>query len=553
MSMVKKIVRSIIIFCLSISFLNGQSSMDSLESLLPKVSATDKLEILNALAQAYWEIDPDKTIEFGLQALNLARKLEDKKNEGDALLNLCQGYLYNDVYDRALEYGLKSLEIRWQLGDSVDIAFTLRTLGWLYYDIENPDLALEYHKKVLAIHEKLDDPEKIAYSYNSLGLVYAQKGSHQTALSYYFKALEIEESLGNEERMAVALNNIGISYASIGKYELALSYLTRSLDTKEQIGAGNLMAETLNKLADVYLKLERYDDAQLSLSRAMGIISEVSDNKVLLMDNYLISSELYESLGDHQKSLEYYKLHSNIRNTILSEEKSHNLSEMRLLYETEKRENEIKLLEREREIAEIKRLALTAGLILLAIIAALIISRMRSSQRKNKQIFQAQKDLMEMKLDKASLEKEKLSNELNFKNKELTTLAMHIAQRNEIFINFIASLKKIDQSNGDASTNIKGLIRSFEQKVKINHELEDFYAHIETVNQDFFFKLHQRFPDLTQHEKRLASQLRLNLSSKDIASLNNISIKSVDMARYRLRKHLNLEAQENINEFLQNI
>ncbi len=76
---------------------------------------------------------------------------------------------------------------------------------------------------------------------------------------------------------------------------------------------------------------------------------------------------------------------------------------------------------------------------------------------------------------------------------------------------------------------------------------------IDLIHEDFFRKLNEKFPSLTENDKKLCAMLRLNLSSKEIASIQNIEAKSVDMNRYRLRKKLNISAEEDLNSFLASI
>ncbi|HPE42711.1 MAG TPA: LuxR C-terminal-related transcriptional regulator, partial [Bacteroidales bacterium] len=84
-------------------------------------------------------------------------------------------------------------------------------------------------------------------------------------------------------------------------------------------------------------------------------------------------------------------------------------------------------------------------------------------------------------------------------------------------------------------------------------EKEDFYGQIEQVHRDFLQKLETSFPDLTDNEKRLAAMLRLSLPGKEIATLMNISPKSVEIARYRLKKKLGLSKDENLINFINNL
>ena len=76
---------------------------------------------------------------------------------------------------------------------------------------------------------------------------------------------------------------------------------------------------------------------------------------------------------------------------------------------------------------------------------------------------------------------------------------------------------------------------------------------IEEVHKDFHMKLMNNFPDLTNLERRLAGLLRLNLSTKEISTLLNISPKSVEVARYRLKKKMNIEKDKSLNNFITNL
>ncbi len=88
------------------------------------------------------------------------------------------------------------------------------------------------------------------------------------------------------------------------------------------------------------------------------------------------------------------------------------------------------------------------------------------------------------------------------------------------------------------------------QDLSIDRDREKFQMHINEQNSNFIHKLGESFPSITDNEKRLASLLRLNLSSKEIASILNISPKSVEMNRYRLRKKLKVNPKVNLNDFI---
>lgn len=534
--------------------ISSRALIDSLEVRLPQMSNEEKVKNLNLLAEAYWEVNADKTIEFGQEALTLALRLHNPTEEGYALLNICQGYLFNDDYDQALDYGLKSLKIRETVGEPRDIAFTLRTLGWLYYDIGYMDHALDYHYKVLEIHKQLKDDERIAYSYNSLGLIYAKKSEHEKAIDFFDKSLKLKEPFGNEVRISESLKNLGVSYAAIGQLDLAETNLKKALAMIDRTKDYYDRVETLNELALVYLHRKKYNESIEYLEQARIYIDSLNVNKVLKERNYQISAELYNQLEDYEQSLAFFKAYDEIKKEILSEEKQYRLAEMRILYEAERRENEVKLLKQEKEAEELRKNALIVGIVLLLVIGILIVNRLVSGMKKNKKIFEINQNLVKVQLEKEEVESARLKERLEYRKKELTKMGLFISQRNETYQLLANSLKKFDfLDRADAEQKIKSLISEFESRLKINEDIDGFYSDVEQLHDDFFFRLKEKFPNLTDNDMRLAAQLRLNLSSKEISSLNNISVKSVEISRYRLRKKLELDPENILTDYLRDV
>lgn len=525
-----------VVFCfLSIPTLSSQGYIDSLEAQLAISKESAKASILNQLSTAHSKDASDKAVQYANRALSLSQKHQDRKNEALALQNLCLGYLYNDIYDKALENGLAALEIFEALGDPRDKAYILSTLGWLYYDIQNADLALNYHQKVLEIYQSLEDADNIAMSYNSLGLIYSMKKEYEKALSYYLLSLEIAEKGEDKSRLAAIHNNLGMTYAALKSYQLAQKHLQNALQLMEETASILGIAEVWNQLGATYTGMEQFDKAEECLLKAQTYIEQSTSKTALekLVDNYEFSANLFSAKEEYQKAFIAYKEYSSLRNSIFSEDQKSRLSEMRLLYETEKKESEIQLLESQKNIDRLVRNSSVAGFILFIIIGYLIYNSLRSKHQQAKQA------------------KDRLEDQLNFKSKELTTFALHIAQRNEILNKMVDSLTQI-QKNADADTskNLRTLIGEIHQSQQVNQHIEDFHINVEKTYENFFYHLNQSFPGLTQNEKRLSAQVRLNLSNKNIAALNNISVKSVEMARYRLRKRFELDTKDSLTEFL---
>ncbi|WP_445737708.1 hypothetical protein [Mariniflexile sp.] len=162
-------------------------------------------------------------------------------------------------------------------------------------------------------------------------------------------------------------------------------------------------------------------------------------------------------------------------------------------------------------------------------------------------------DRLEAERKMLKLKEENLSFEIKKKNSELASSTLNNIKKNELLTELIKDIKKIDEDvlNSSLRSPIKKVIK------KINNHLVDkddwltFELHFRNAHADFFDKLREKHPDLSSNEIKLSAYLKLNLSSKEIASLMNISLRSVEQSRWRLRKKLNLPKESSLTNYIQ--
>ncbi|MEO8406391.1 MAG: triple tyrosine motif-containing protein, partial [Chitinophagaceae bacterium] len=165
------------------------------------------------------------------------------------------------------------------------------------------------------------------------------------------------------------------------------------------------------------------------------------------------------------------------------------------------------------------------------------------------EIEKSEKEIIELK-------NEKLQGEIGHKNTELASSAMNLVRKKEILSKLKDNLN-VYKSNPDvqkAGKEFQKIIRLIDSELDHDEEWEQFAKHFDSVHTDYLKRLKEYYPDLTASELKLAAYLRLNLSTKEIAHLMNISIRGVETSRYRLRKKLGLSSNEtNLFDFLINI
>ncbi len=175
----------------------------------------------------------------------------------------------------------------------------------------------------------------------------------------------------------------------------------------------------------------------------------------------------------------------------------------------------------------------------------LLFAKKEESMQREK--LEAEKELIRMRNDK-------LREEVTLKNKELANATMQALHKNEVLINLKNELNKILNASSGANEKYKlnHLIRRINKDIDNESQWEIFETHFESVHEAFLNRIKSSYPSLTPRELKLCAYLRMNISSKEISVLMNISTRGVEISRYRLRKKLSLNREENLTGFILN-
>ena len=173
------------------------------------------------------------------------------------------------------------------------------------------------------------------------------------------------------------------------------------------------------------------------------------------------------------------------------------------------------------------------------------------------QIYEHSRALNDMELKVVLSENQALHNSIEMKKQEVMNVALSIVEQREFLESLSSTVKKLEKAEDDKERDrlISELSSSIKQRLSYEGDVDSqyFYAQAESLHEDFYAKLSENFPNLTHQEKRLATLLRLGFSSKYIATLMNITPKSVEISRYRLRQKLGLSKGDNLVNFIKSI
>jgi len=279
-------------------------------------------------------------------------------------------------------------------------------------------------------------------------------------------------------------------------------------------------------------------------------------------------SNIYEKMLNFKKSLKYYHEFCKTNDSIFNIENSKIIEEMKNRFEVENSKKEltiknqkISLLENQKKINSVKNITYISVIILIIVFILLTvifyknkIKRKNELIEKNRKINDTEKKLLQIEIETKEFKTKQLEHEIEYKNKELQNFAHYIIDKNDFIIKIQKDIKEIKNNfSGDSYKHLQSILTEINAKILAAKENEEFLAHVDHINSNFYYKLKKAYPEISENEQRLASLLKIGLSSKEIASILHITSKSVDTNRYRLRKKLNLHQDINLNIFFSNL
>ncbi len=406
---------------------------DSLFQVLKSVSEQEKAHIYNRLARIDSKNKPENKVDYGEKALKIARAYNQKREEVVALVNIATGYAYlgdnnkaleydtkaKDIaeelkddnllanvyislgydyyflgdFNKALEFNLKSLKVKNRMLETGELksdrllATSYNNIGSLYNVLGQCEKAVEYHNKSLEIRKKYSDSTGIGRSLHNLGAVYERLDENEKAKEYYLKALNIRKVLGNKQHIAESLNNLGNVYKNLNENDMALKCYIQALEVFDDIKDEGRIAITTNNIAGLYIKEKEPDKAYPFIMKGIKMAEKSGQKKTL--------EEVYENLvgyyvlkNDYKNAYSIQKKMFAIKDSIFSNDLVDKVSEMQVKYETERKEKEIEILARDKEIQSLKirkqsiqLYFLIAFILLSAVISLLVFSRFRLKQK----------------------------------------------------------------------------------------------------------------------------------------------------------------------------
>jgi len=543
------------------------------------------ISILNIKGKLnYQQGSYDTAINIYRKGLVLLNKRDDTHQKTAFTLNAGKSLLSLGNYSEAarlLDEGLK-LAIKDKNNEHVMVA--LHSMAVLYSAMNQHGESIKYAKKQIDLALSISDSVSYAQSMMNLGIYYKNSGMTDSALFAYTKASEAFAKMNDSMSMIMTLYNKGILLKNAGKYSEAESVMKYIFNYSERNKLYEGQSYSLSALAGICEVTNRkkeglaYIDKSIQLALNYNLITNLS---IL----YERKHSLLAAQGMYRDAYDISLLAVKISDSLSGMEVKKEILELKTKYESEEKEAENSLLKKDNQIINsrllIQKLAFAVTLLLVSISVLLFLLyrkkiRHRQALAEEKAIRLENENkagilalehsdllnkLKEEELNRIHIENQLKSEQIenlelqsSLKEQELVFQALARAELTQLLSKISEKLhpfkirlhRKKDQE--EFSHVLTGISRD-----SARDPLSEFELLFRQLHPEFYENLLNRCPQLSKSELHISAMIRLNLSTKDMASLVNLSISTIETNRYHIRKKLCLDQGENLTTCLMQV
>jgi tetratricopeptide (TPR) repeat protein len=516
-----------------------QVFIDSLQVLVKTATSdTSQINYLLEISRYHSKYDFVEAAKYAQRALDLSIEKGLERSQAKAERTLGGVFFEMGDYRSASIQYFRTLKYHERIKDSVGIVIMNVNLGAVHDRLREYDKALEYYLKAQSLLNlvTIDNATRVRYLttiYNNIANIYQTKKNFQSARQYYEKSLQLSRESDNKKLEGIALNNLGKLYThDLKEPGKASVYLAEGLKVRKELGDKGEMAKSYIQLSDYLQSQKNYREAENAARQALQLGQEVGSLE-LQKEGYHSLSNAREATGKFRESLLAYREFKRLSDSIQSQLASREIAKLQLQYDFEKTE-QARILERDQIQTRftIAIIALSSGLLIAVLLVIVVRSRARQMKLKQKNLTQ----------------------DVEIKNKELTTNVMYLIRKNELINEVAERLLQIKQNIlPENQKAIHDIILALQREAD-SDTWKEFTMRFNQVHSEFYDKLRKSHSGLSPTDEKLCAFLRLNMSSKEIAAITKQSVKSIEVARARLRKKLNLtNTSSNLVTYLTNL
>lgn len=473
---------------------------------------------------------------------------KDLINAADARLFTAQ--VYNDLNDflNAVTNYEEAYKLYDELKDDFYKNFTLAELAGIYSQNGFHQKAITERLKVLENAKEIKDYPSICYAYGNLAMINFKVNEYDKVKKYIDSTTIFVDSVKNRQQKIMSklfLANLKVDYnLRLDNISEAEKYLDDSKELVKQTSAPDFF-ERMNYeyQAKVFLKKKDYAKAENVLKKILALKGqEGQDDKVKKAEKEI--AKLYGLKGQYKKAYEHLDTYLKLEEANNKLIKDNTFLYYQSKFETErkdqeiyKKKTEIELLEKDKEIEKQKRRLIVAVLLIVFLIAFMIFYVLwRKAIRKKRALAREVVDLN----TEVTTKKEEV-------NELLAETIIHLRSKEKLAEN----LSKL--SHEEEGVSLRSIIADLKADKLEDSKIVILKQNIESLNYEFLKSLKNQHPNLTKTDIEVCSFIKIGLSRKEISNLRKTSIDAIKSTRFRLKKKLNLGAEQSLDDYIKSI
>jgi hypothetical protein len=513
-------------------------------------------------------------------ALLAYQLLKDEINQAEVYDRTAYIFAVTGKVSRQYDYIFRAIELYEENENEEGMAYVYSHLGIAFTADQQYIKALPYLYRSLALMEKLKKDDGVAMAATNIGYLYEQQTKYDSAEIYLRKGLRAGFRAEDWLNILSALENLAEIHIERQNYKAASDTLLFALKKVEEMNMTYHTTPILLGLARVNFYQKNYMQGIENAEKLLAIAQKTKDRSYEA-SAYDILSSIYQETNQPDSAIKFLRLYNAFSDSLWREGNHEEVTDLTIKYSTNQKEKEnilLKLnLERQKRTQYVWISSLSFCLLLAIMLGYGYWQRSKNLKAQKvladqeRLIFEKENIILLQEQEQQAirakaleyeiaaqqeinrLEQEKLQESIDSKSRALASLAVSIVQKNAILQELKEKISENWKSKASLESKIKNLLSDIDNNMDLEEEWNNFKQHFEQVHPNFFVKLNQICADLTPHEVRFCTYIKMNLSAKDIAQMMNVTNRAIQMNRHRIKKKMNIDEGVDFTNFIRMI
>lgn len=491
----------------------------------------------------------DSALHFGNLALKSYTTLKDTSGLARSQMIIASVNSFRGEFSEALKNQLKAVELFELIDDQAGKYDAISEMSVNCYLEGRYSEAEKLGKQVLNYAISAKDTFLHADILNSLGSIYHQLGRQKESTESILKSIEIRKELNDDFGLGQSYNGLAVTFMTEGKWQEALEILFKAEQIAEKIEDTRNLTSLYYNMGTCYMELGKDHQAEAAFVRVISLAEKSGIKDEGLIRCLQRISLLKEKQGDIRNAYLYSKKLNDLKSELFTDEKARITSELTTKFQVKEQHNSLVISENEKKRLQEKRLIMGFALIVVSILSISLVLLLIQRNKNIKKLH-----LAEQKLKDEAVEK--IQRELQYNREQLNDFTNHLVEKNKMIFDLekkllnlteTSSFRKKEENEDEDSEEYASLLQL---RILTDDDWSKFKMYFDKVFPGLILNLRQAHPNVTGAEERLFLLLRLKTDSREMAEMLGISMESVRKNKYRLKKKLQLDENQNLEEYI---